>query len=79
MSRLFCNGKITGKDLQRLRLEPGDAIVVSDTETMRQLDATKLGLKFSVPIVYAPNGVKRLSLKYLQKLVTAMEYAQAEG
>lgn len=58
------------KQIRRLRLREGDILLVSDSHLMKQL-MNPLQLKGvpSVPIVYCPGSVKRLSKEYLQKLL----------
>jgi hypothetical protein len=81
MSRMFCYTRtpstVTKRAVKKLRLKPGDAIVAHELADIEALKALKDTVAFDVPIIFAPNGLKRLGLKYLQQLVTRMEYAQA--
>ena len=59
------------KTIRRLRLQPGDILVVNDPETVRRLSelGSINGVNFNVPIVFAPNGIKRLNREYLEKIL----------
>ncbi len=63
--------KVSKAAIRRLRLKPGDMLVVRNHQ---QADALMgagplLGLDFDVRIIIAPEGVKRLGRKYLEKLL----------
>lgn len=61
------------KIIKKLRLKPGDILVVSDFETCKKLIKVHLKeINFSVPIIFAPNGIKRVNRKYLQKVLDTM-------
>lgn len=62
--------------LQKLSLTPGDVLVVKDFETLRFLDMAKLPLKFTVPLVFAPHGIEKLSKQDLLNLLEQLEQAQ---
>ena len=63
------------KTIRRLRLKPGDILVVNDPEMGRRLSGLGAisGLSFNVPIVFAPNGIKKLSKKYLEKILKQLQ------
>ena len=58
--------------LTKLHLEPGDILVVKDHETLHYLAHVEFKLPFNVPLVFAPQGVQKLSrldhLNLLQQL-----------
>lgn len=58
------------KQIRRLRLREGDVVVVHDEFTLRTLAGIH-GMKGipNCPIVFAPEGVHRLSKEYLKKLL----------
>jgi hypothetical protein len=64
--------------LRRLRLQPGDIVIVENVETARRLmQAARLidlpkGVD-NVPIVIAPEGVKKLPVEKLKQIVSQME------
>jgi len=58
------------KAIRRLRLREGDILVVRDQETMHNLmNFFVANITFSVPILFAPDGVKRVKREYLEKLL----------
>jgi hypothetical protein len=80
MSRMFCNSpRVSKRVIRKLHLDPGDAIIARDMADVEALKGLRGVIKFNVPIIVAPHGIKRLSLEYLQKLITEMEYAHAQG
>ena len=64
------------KQIRRLRLRPGDAVVVRDWQVANALAGLKIG-KFPVPIVIAPEGLKRVGIDYLRRLLAHMELGVA--
>ena len=56
------------KAIRRLRLRKGDIVVVNDSNLIQSLSQIK-GVEFPVPIIYAPDGIKRVSKEYLQKIL----------
>jgi hypothetical protein len=58
-------------DLRRLRLKEGDIVLVRNPLTLEALMRVEMpeGTP-SCPIVYAPEGVHRLSKDYLRRLLT---------
>jgi len=65
------------KAIRRLRLREGDILVVSDPDLPRRLSQLHRigggGPPFEVPIIFAPNGLKRVSREYLKKILERME------
>lgn len=61
------------KAIRRLRLRPGDIILVRDHHTMEALITAARGMKDlpNCPIVIAREGVHRMSKEYLKKLVAS--------
>ena len=59
------------KTIRRLRLKPGDIVVVKDFHMAKALTnvGVMCGIDFKVPIVIAPEGIKRVNRKYLEKLL----------
>lgn len=54
----------------RLRLRDGDIVVVQDQQTMTNLQRALPFEKVpACPIVFAPNGIKRLGRDYLERLL----------
>ena len=47
--------------VQKLRIEPGDILLVSNSEVLQQL--TKVKSEFSVPLIYDPtkSGISKLT------------------
>lgn len=56
-------------ELRRLRLKPGDVIVVKDQETAQALMDIRDWDGPKCPIVIAEHGIGRVSLSYLEKIV----------
>lgn len=59
--------------LQKLNLTPGDVLVVKDHETLRFLAEVKLPIPFVVPLVFAPQGLQKLSRQDLLNLLEQLE------
>jgi hypothetical protein len=62
------------KAIRRLRFREGDILVVKDQhimESLRKLSAVK-GVP-ACPIVFAPEGIKRFSRDYLERLLARAE------
>jgi len=64
------------KAIRRLRLREGDIVVVKDPITMDALRSIYpiKGVP-SCPVVFAPEGIRRLGRKYLEKLLMRTEIA----
>lgn len=56
-------------DVRKLRLKEGDIVLVRSRETMSELVNLTFENTPKCPIVFAPDGVHRLSKEYLQKLM----------
>ncbi len=64
------------KLIRKLRLRRGDILVVNNMETVRALLRTHPPMPAgvtSVPIVLAPEGIKKVPLETLKKIVTELE------
>lgn len=64
------------KRIQKLRLQAGDVIVVSDYETAYRLQHCGYKLPAGVtnmPIVIAPEGIRRVKLSTLKTLMARLE------
>lgn len=59
--------------IRKLRLERGDALLVSNYETLRYLAEMPLHLDFVVPLVFAPNGVEKLTRQDLLNLLEQLD------
>ena len=57
--------------IKRLRLKAGDVLVVRDPSTAEALmnAGQYIKLKLDIPIIIAPEGVEKVSLKQLKKVV----------
>ena len=72
------------KAIRRLRLRRGDAIIVSDTRLIEQLQkiGPSMKLEFDVPIFFVPEGTsfrrvcKEYVLKVAQEIVTEEAHAK---
>jgi hypothetical protein len=62
--------KISKAALRRLRLREGNIVLVRDIETLEALErmVAPKGMP-NCPIVFAPQGVHRLTREYLEKLL----------
>lgn len=63
--------------IQKLSLLPGDVLVVSDHETLHFLSHTPPITKFTVPLVFSPQGIQKLSRQDLLNLLEQLE--QTDG
>lgn len=63
--------------IRKLRLERGDALLVSNYETLRYLSEMPLHLDFVVPLVFAPNGVEKLTRQDLLNLLEQLDQTSA--
>ena len=57
------------KAIRKLRLRDGDILVVSDPrllQTLNQMSVAGTNLSVNIPIVYAPEGIKRVNKKYIR-------------
>ena len=61
------------KLIQRLRLEPGDILVVRDWEIVSQLVETPISGVPQIPIIYAPNGIEKMKREDLQAILDKQE------
>ena len=62
--------------IARLRLQEGDILVVNNAEDLRRLINCRPKLPkglHSVPVVIAPEGIKKVSLKQLKQIVSQLE------
>lgn len=59
--------------IEKLRLEPGDVIVVKDPETLHALSGLGRVVNFTVPLVFAPQGIKTLKRQDLLNLLEQIE------
>jgi len=57
------------KAIRRLRLRKGDILVVNDPYLPDRIMQIQAGLDFPVPIVFAPDGIRRFNREYLLKLL----------
>lgn len=65
--------------IRKLRLRPGDIVVVSDYETATRISRVSTALPkgiTSVPIVVAPEGIRKVSLARLKAIVAKLEAKQ---
>lgn len=65
----------TLETLTKLRLEPGDLIVVRDSETLNYLSRFPFKLDFNVPLVFSPAGVEKLTRADLLNLLEQLDQA----
>jgi len=66
------------KIIRKLRLRQGDILVVNNMETAQALMRTRPPMPAgvtSVPIVMAPEGIKKVPLEKLKAIVTELEGA----
>lgn len=59
--------------ISKLELKPGDVLVVEHAETLKYLEGLGRVVNFTVPLVYAPGGLKRLSRQDLLNLLEQVE------
>lgn len=59
--------------ISKLNLKPGDVLVVEHPDTLRYLEGLGRVVNFTVPLVYAPGGLKRLSKQDLLNLLEQLE------
>jgi hypothetical protein len=64
------------KAIRRLRLQPGDILLVRDVETAKRLQAIPGNHPFKVPIVVTRERVHRLSKDYLGRLLADTQQSQ---
>jgi len=57
------------KTIRRLRLQKDDFIIVKDRETALLLMKCQVGLKLDISIIVAPDGIRRVNRKYLEKIL----------
>jgi uncharacterized protein YfaA (DUF2138 family) len=59
---------------EKLHVEKGDVLVVRDMETLRYLSQVKVpGLDGIVPLVFAPQGIQKLTREDLLNLLEQLE------
>ena len=61
--------------IQKLKLQKGDVVVCKDLETLHAIEGLGRVVDFTVPLVYAPNGIQVLSRKDLLNLLEQVEEA----
>ena len=65
------------KVIKRLRLREGDILVVQNAETLKRLLKSNPprpdGVRTSVPVVLAPEGIEQIPLEKLKELVARLE------
>jgi len=59
----------------KLRLEPGDVIVVRDFEVLQALEHIKLPNPFQVPLIFAPSGIDKLKRADLLNILEQLDAA----
>ena len=62
--------------ITRLRLRPGDILVVNNVEDANRLKKSRVRLPkgvHSVPIIVAPEGIKLIPLAKLKEIVAELE------
>lgn len=59
--------------ISKLNLTPGDVLVVEHPDTLKYLEGLGRVVNFTVPLVYAPGGLKRLSKQDLLNLLEQLE------
>jgi hypothetical protein len=64
--------------IEKLRLEPGDIIVVKDAETLHALSGLGKVVNFTVPLVFAPQGIQKLQRQDLLNLLEQLETPPVE-
>lgn len=56
--------------IEKLHLEPGDILVCKDSDAVEQLTKLQIpNVTFPVPIVYAPNGIQKMTREQLLKSI----------
>lgn len=72
--------------ITKLRLEPGDIVVVKYPEQAMALERLGQVVPFKVPLVVCPDGIEKLSrqdmlniLEQLEEPLTVDEYSQTAG
>ena len=63
--------------LEKLSLQPGDVLVCRDLETLRFLSEVKMPLNFTVPLVYSPQGLQKLTRSDLMNLIEQIDQSTA--
>jgi hypothetical protein len=59
--------------LQKLKLEPGDILVVNHPDTLHYLEGLGKVCNFIVPLVFAPQGIKSLKRQDLLNLLEQLD------
>jgi hypothetical protein len=82
----FYTGEIMSKKnlmttIKRLRLKAGDILVVRDLRTaVALMDVGKhIPLRLDIPIVIAPDGIEKITLKQLKDVVIRVVAQELEG
>lgn len=65
------------KAISRLNLQPGDLIVCKDFETLHAIEGLGKVVDFTVPLVFAPQGIQKLSRQDLLNLLEQLEQPSA--
>lgn len=61
--------------IQKLNLQPGDVLVVKDEMTLHGLEALGRVVNFTVPLVFAPQGIGKLCRQDLLNLLEQLDGA----
>jgi hypothetical protein len=65
--------------VSKLRLEPGDVLVVKHPDTLHYLEGLGKVVNFTVPLVFAPGGIDKLSREDLLNLLEQIEQGQMQS
>ena len=63
--------------IEKLNLQKGDILVVSHHETIAYLEGLGRVTEFPVPVVFAPQGIKKLSRQDLLNLLEQLDQSLA--
>jgi len=63
--------------VQKLHLTPGDVLICKDYETLKAIEGLGRVVNFTVPLVFSPQGVEKLSRQDLLNLLEQIEQAPA--
>lgn len=61
--------------VRKLHLERGDIIVCADPNTMKLLSGLQVDIPFPIPIVFAPEGLEKVSYAELKRVMKVAEQA----
>lgn len=59
--------------ISKLNLQQGDVLVCKDFETLNYLSKVHMPLPFTVPLVFSPQGVEKLSRQDLLNLIEQLD------